>query len=808
METLIQDLRYAARTLLKSPGLALLAILCMGLGIGAVSGMYSTAVVFTFQPLPYVRDAGRLMHLWEGPANSPTREDGVSAGVLRDLRTLTVFSAVTAVQMWSANITGVDVPERVRAARVSANSLRAFGRRPLLGRDFTEADDEFGSGRVVLLGHGLWQRRFGGDSGIVGRVVRVNGEGYTVIGVMPEDFTFPAGVQLYAPLALSADTWANRRDRNVFALARLAPGADARQAEAVVEALGGRLASAYPATSADWVMRAEPAERYFGAGPRPFMVVLLGAGAFVLLIACANVANLLLARSTARRRELAVRVALGASRSRIVRQQLTESVLIALAGGVLGVLLALWSLSALGTSVPVEVRAFIPGFGELHLSMRALVVTVLVSVSSGILFGLAPALAAARVDVQGSLKEGARGEVGGTRSGRLRSTLVVTEIALALVLLVGAAQMLTTFRRLALGDPGFRVDGILTMSITLPAADYPKDSNVVEFYRTLEDRVALLPGVTAVGATTILPLSWGEYRAGVVLVGRHLEHPEEAPRVGVRFVSPGYLGTVGIPLVRGRALTPDDKEGAPLVAVVSDAAARLLWPGENPLGKQFHVLSDLTVEVAGVAGNVRGNPLMGGDARLVLYLPERQHPSRSMTLVVRASGAGDATELARLVQREIGLLDSRLAAGDILPMRRVIASAISPQSATAQTLAVAAMVALLMACVGIYGVMAYSVAQRTQEFGVRVALGATSGGIVRLVLGRAAVLAVLGVAIGIVGALAMSRALQAILVDTRANDPVAIGGLALFLSAVSLVASWVPARRATRVDPMEALRAE
>ena len=808
MESLIQDLRYATRTLLKSPGLALLAILCMGLGIGAVSSMYSTAVVFTFRPLPYVRDAGRLMHVWEGPANSPTREDGVSAGVLRDLRTLRVFSAVTAVQMWSANITGVDVPERVRAARVSANSLRAFGRRPLVGRDFTEADDEFGSGHVVLLGHGLWQRRFGGDSGIVGRVVRVNGEGYTVIGVMPEDFTFPAGVQLYAPLALSADAWANRRDRNVFALARLAPGADARQAEAVVEALGGRLASAYPATSADWVMRAEPAERYFGAGPRPFMVVLLGAGAFVLLIACANVANLLLARSTARRRELAVRVALGASQSRIVRQQLTESVLIALAGGVLGVLLALWSLSALGTSVPVEVRAFIPGFGELRLSMRALVVTVLVSVGSGILFGLAPALAAARVDVQGSLKEGARGEVGGTRSGRLRSTLVVAEIALALVLLVGAAQMLTTFRRLALGDPGFRVDGILTMSVTLPAADYPKDSNVVEFYRTLEERVASLPGVTAVGATTILPLSWGEYRAGVVLVGRHLEHPEEAPRVGVRFVSPGYLGTVGIPLVRGRALTPDDKEGAPLVAVVSDATARLLWPGENPLGKQFHVLSDTTVEVAGVAGNVRGNPLMGGDARLVLYLPERQHPSRSMTLVVRASGAGDATELARLVQREIGLLDSRLAAGDILPMRRVIASAISPQSATAQSLAVAAMVALLMACVGIYGVMAYSVAQRTQEFGVRVALGATGGGIVRLVLGRAAVLAGLGVAIGIVGAVAMSRALQAILVDTRANDPVAIGFLALFLSAVSLVASWVPARRATRVDPMEALRAE
>jgi len=806
VDSLIQDLRFAIRTLRRTPGLAVLAVLCMGLGIGAVSSMYSTAIVFTFRPLPQVRDAGRLMHVWEGPASSPGRNDGVSAGVLRDLRTLKVFSAVTAMQYWSANITGIDVPERVRAARVTANALHALGRRPLLGRDFSAADDELGAGRIVLLGFGLWQRRFGGDSGIVGRVVRINGEGYTVAGVMPEDFTFPAGVQLWAPLALSPDAWANRADRDVFALARLAPGSGPRQAEAAVEALGGRLASAYPATSSDWVMRAEAAEQYFGAGPRPFMVVLLAAGAFVLLIACANVANLLLARATARRRELAVRIALGASRSRIVRQQLTESVLIALAGGALGILLALWSLSALGTSVPVEVRAFIPGFGELHLSLRALVVTILISLGSGMLFGMVPAVTAARVDVQGSLKEGARGEVGGAHSGKLRNALVVAEVSLALVLLVGAAQTLTTFRRLALTDPGFRTDGILTMSVTLPAADYPKDSSVAQFYRTLEDRVTSLPGVTAVGATTILPLSWNEYRAGVEVVDRPPARPEDQPRVGVRFVSPGYFGTLGIPLARGRALTPGDGSDAPPVAVVSDAAARLLWPGDNPLGKQFEILSDLKVEVVGVAGNVRANPLMGGDTRLVVYLPERQRPSRTMTLVVRASG--DPNALARLVQREIGSLDSRLAAGDILPMRRVIASALSPQSATAQSMAVTALVALLLACVGIYGVMAYSVAQRTQEIGVRVALGATAPEILRLVLRRAAGLALAGVVIGIGGVVLMGRVLQAILVDTRATDPVAIGGVAVVLGLVVLAACYVPARRATRVDPVIALRAE
>jgi len=808
VDTLIQDLRYAVRTLTKSPGLALLAVLCMGLGIGAVTSMYSTAEAFTLRPLPMVRGADRVEHVWEGRASNPDNFDQVSAATLRELGTLRVFSGVTGMRFWIANVVGADIPEKVNGARVTAGSLHALGRTPFLGRDFVPADDEAGAGHVVLLGYGLWQRRFGGERGIVGRVVRINGEGYTVVGVMPEDFVFPAGNELWAPLALDAAAWADRDDRNVFALARLAPGVSRETADAAVAALGARLTATYPAASTGWVMSAEPVERYFGQGPRPFMNVLLAAGVLVLLIACADVANLLLSRATGRQRELAVRIALGASRARIVRQQLTESVLIAAVGGALGVLLAGWGLSGLAASVPVEVRAQIPGFGELHLDGRALLVTVAVAVLSGLAFGLVPAFAAAKTDVQGSLKEGARGDSGGTRSsgGRLRSALVVAEVALALMLLVGSAQTLGTYRRLALTDPGFRADGVLTLAVSLPAADYPKDSDVVRFYRSLEDRLAALPGVSAVGATTVLPLSWDEERRGVTVEGVPPRRPEDVPRIGLRIVSPGYLDALGIPVVRGRGLAATDEASSPPVAVVSGAAAGFLWPGQDPLGKRFKVASDDWVQVVGVVGNVRGNPLMGGATQFAVYLPERQRARGATSLVLRASG--DVTRLAPLVQREIGALDSRLAGGDVMPMRRVIASALSPQSATAQTLVVAAVVALLLACIGLYGVMAYSVARRTQEIGVRVALGASAAGVVRLVLRHALTLTLAGVAIGVVGSLALSRGLQAILVGSKAGDPVTLIAVAVVLAAVAATASAVPALRAARVDPMEALRSE
>ena len=806
MNSLLLDFRYAVRGLRKTPGLALLAIICMGLGIASVTVMFSTAETFSFRPLPQVRDAGRVMHVWEAPADAPRGSDGMAPASYRAARASPAFSALAAQRGWSANISGIDVPERVGAALVSANFLRTIGRAPALGRDFTEADDEWGAGHVVILSHGLWQRRFGGDTALVGRTVRINGEAYTVVGILPQNFTFPAGTELLAPLALSPEAWALRRGQGVFVLGRLARGVAPSGAEAAVAALGARLAADFPATNGAWVMRAEPAERYYGQGPRPFMMVLLAAGAFVLLIACANVANLLFARATGRRRELAVRIAMGAPYARLVRQQLAESLLIAGAGGVLGIFGTLGGLRAMATSVPVEVRAFIPGFAELRLDPRALGVAALAALAAGVLSGLVPALAAARVDVQGSLKEGARGEVGDARSRRLRSALVVVEVALSLLLLVGATQTMDTFRRLALTDPGFRSRDILTLSVTLPAADYPQDSAVVRLFQTLQDRITELPGVGGVGATTILPLSWYESSAGIEVEGRPLRRREDAPVVGWRRVSPGYLETLAIPLVHGRAITAADRMGALPVAVVSERAARLLWPGEDAVGKRFRPDTGQWIAVVGVVRDVRGNPLMGRDVGAAVYVPSRQRPARIMSFVVRT--AGNPAALARPIQHAITALDSRLAAGDVTPMPRVVAAALSPQSATARTLVVTALVALLMACIGTYGVMAYTVSQRTRELGVRVALGATPAGVLRLVLGGALRLVGIGIVIGVAGVVAMSRGLQAILVGTRATDPLALSAVALALAAVTAASSWVPARRATQVDPMEALRAE
>ena len=806
MDVLIQDLRYGWRTLRRAPGVMFVAVLCMALGIGSVTTMFGTASAFTFRPLPQVRGASRVLHVWESLAADPRRFDLISPGAFLDARRLGEFSAFAAIREWEANIAGMDLAERVEGAQVSASLLRTLGRAPALGRDFTEAEDAPGAGRVVLLGHGLWQRRFGGDTTLLGRTVRINGEAYSVAGILPDDFLFPVGAQILTPLRLGAEDAQQRRDRNLLALARLAPGVSAERAAVAVRALGARLAAQYPEASQGRTLEAERAERYFGSGPRPFMLVLLASAGFVLLIACANVANLLLVRATTRHREIAVRVALGASRGRVVRQLLTESVLVSLAGGVLGALLAVWGLSAVASAVPAEVRSYIPGFGRLELDGWALLVTTVVAVGSGLLFGLAPAVVAARADVQRALKEEGRTEAGGSRTRHVRGALVVAEVALALVLLVGATLMLASFRRLSLTDPGFRTAGVLTFGVTLPAVDYPSDSTVTRFYRQLEDRVAELPGVAAAGATTVLPMSWNESRTAVEVEGRQPGRPEDAPRVGYRAISPGYLPALGIPLRRGRAILPQDGPSAPAVALVSEAAARKLWPGEDALGKRLRLGGGPWIEVAGIVGDVRGNVLTTDDPLPVLYVPFIQRPGRSLLLVVRTGG--DPVALAPEVQRAVSALDARLGAGDISPMSRVVLSAVSPQRATAQSLVLGALIALLMAAVGTYGVMAYAVAQRTREIGVRVALGATACDIVRLVLGQGMRLAGIGIVAGIAGAVAMGRLMRAILFETDPSDPLTIVGVATLLLLVALVANVIPARRVLRVNPLDALRSE
>jgi putative ABC transport system permease protein len=801
----LRDLRFAVRALQAAPWVSALAIACIGLGIGSVTTVYSTATAFTFRPLPQMREAGELVLVAETPLSDRLQGTTVTAGTFADLQTLPEFAGVAAISTWTANIAGFDTAERAPGARVSAGFFQVAGRSAALGRTFT-ADDIREDRRVVVLSDGLWRRRFGADPAIVGRSVQVNGEGYVVVGVMPDDFVFPAGTKIWAPLAFQPSAAADRTTRVLFVLARRAPAVSLDRAHAAVVALGTRLARDYPNTHQGWTLRAVSAEEFFGAGPRPFMIVMLAAVAFLLLIACANVANLLLARATARRREMGQRVALGATRGRLIAQLLTESMLLALAGGVLGIGFAFLGVKGTAATVPLEVQQYIPGFGAIVLDLRAMTVAALVAMLSGVIFGLAPALSGSSVDLASALKDGGRSDTPRPGLRLLRNALVVGEIALALMLVAGAALMGITFRRLSLTDPGFRTERLLTATVTLPEADYASDVAIVNFWDRLRESAAAQPGVSSVEITSILPMSWSDSRIRLYPEGQRPDRPEDAPVAGFRRVSAGYFGALDIPLIRGRGLSAADRADAPLVLVLSDAAARRLLPGREVVGQRL-VLRDRVVEVVGLVGDVRANPLTSDSPTSVVYVPLSQWPARTASVVLRTD-SDDPAEATATLQRAIARLDSRLAAGDVSTMARVIETVTSPQSATAQVLLASAFIALVMAVVGTYGVMAYTVARRTREIGVRVALGATTGTVVRDVLGGAARLSAIGVLLGLSGALALGRSMQAILVDTDPADPRILVGAAMLLGTMALVAGWLPAHRASRVDPVKALRAE
>ncbi len=802
---IVRDTRFAIRALRGTPVVSILAVACIGLGIGSVTTVYSTATAFTFRPLPQLHEPGDLMLVAETPTSDRLQGTTVTPGTLTDLGALPEFTGVAALVNWTANIAGFDVAERAPGARVSADFFRVAGRRAALGRTFN-ADDVREDARAVVLSDGLWRRRFGADAGIIGKTVQVNGGGHVVVGVMPNDFVFPAGAKIWAPLALSPAAAADRTVRTLFVLARRARGVSPERPNATVMPHGARHAESYPTTHKGWTLRAVPAEEFFGEGPRPFMIVLLSAVAFLLLIACANVANLLLARATARRREMGLRVALGGTRRRLVAQLLTESMILALAGGVLGIGLAWLGIKGTAATVPLEVQQYIPGFVAIVLDVRAMAAAALVAMLAGLTFGIVPALAGSSVDVNAALKDAGPSESRRSRLRMLRHALVVGEVALALMLVAGAALMSATFQRLSLADPGFRTAGVLTAAVTLPDADYTSDVVVVNFWDRLRESLAAEPGVAAAEVTSILPMSWNDARVRLHPEGEKPDRPEDAQPAGFRRVSAGYLGALGVPLVRGRAFTDADRAGAPLVMALSETAARRLLPGREAVGQRL-VIRDRVVEVVSVVRDVRANPLTSDSPTAVAYVPLSQWPVRTASVIVR-TGTGDPTGQTAALQRAVATLDSRLAAGDVATMERVIETVASPQSATAQMLVASAFIALVMAAVGTYGVMAYTVSRRTREIGLRVALGATSGTVVRHVMGGTARLAAIGVALGLAGAVALGRSMQAILVDTDPTDPAILAGAAALLGAVALVAGWMPARRASRVDPVRALRAE
>ena len=814
MDTLLQDLRYSLRRLAKSPAFSAIVVLTLALGIGANTAIFSAVHGILLRPLPY-HEPDRLAtieHLYpslelEAPVSPPGFRDYAERG--RSFESMAVQTG------WAANLTGVGDPVRIQGARVTGRLFATLGVPALVGRTIQPGEDTPGNDHVVVLGHGVWQRLFGGDPGIVGRTLSLNGESYQVIGVMPPQFRdfFNRNVEMWSPLVFQPDqlTDGNRTHEFLNLTARMRDGITLEDARAEMRALAGQLRRDYPDFySPDWSLGVTAFSTRATGNIRPALLVLLGAVGFVLLIACANVANLLLSRAAARGKEIAIRSALGASRDRLVRQLLTESAILALAGGVVGLLLAyggVRSLAALNA-------ANLPRAEDIRVDAVVGLFTLVVSLLAGLVFGLAPALHVARPNLQSTLKEGGRGTAGDRGSQSVRRMLVVAETALALTLLTGAGLLIKSFARLQGVDPGFVPERMLTFNLALPDARYAEDAQQVAFFERALPALQSAPGVQAVGATSVMPFSGQWSTASFEVEGYEVPENQPGPWGDVRIVTPGFLETLRVPVIRGRLLTEQDREGAPMVAVIDEEFVRRYWPRENPLGKRFtfgppdgavDTTSREWIEVVGVVGHTKHEGL-DAEARLQLYLAYRQVPQQFMTVAVRT--AGDPERHVNQLRESIRTVDPELPISNVRSMDELIEQSVGQRRLSMMLLSLFSGIALVLASIGIYGVMSYSVTQRSRELGVRIALGAGRADVLRLVLRQGMSLALLGIAIGVGAALLLTRVIESQLFGVRASDPVTFVGVALLLGLTALAANLVPAVRAMRVDPAVVLRDE
>jgi putative ABC transport system permease protein len=820
MDTLLQDLRYGARSLARSPAFTAVAVLALALGIGANSAVFSMVDGVLLRPLPY-GNADRAVMLWSTwPGYDRTWLSEPEVVDYRSQRQ--VFDLVAPFSLGNATLTGDGEPERVRAASLSAEVLPALGVSPALGRNFTAAEDlpDSLAGRVALLSHALWQRRYAADPSIVGRSIQVGLRQFTVVGVLPDEFRLPNDfvgepVQLYSPIGLDPNPDPDERgNHGLYAVARLAPGVTPARAQTAMSAFVSDMKRRHDAYGPEFDLKVVSARDQVSGDVRPALLVMLGAVALVLLVACANVANLLLARAEARHRELAIRAALGAGRTRIVRQLLAESLLLASAGAALGLVLAAAGLRALIAFSPPNV----PRLDAIGMDGRVVAFTAAIAVLTSVVFGLVPALQASGGTTQETLNEGGRGASAGVRRQRVRRTLVVTEVALAMVLVVGAGLLIKSFARLMGIDAGVRPERVLTMELSLPGAKYAQPRSRA-FYEQLRQRVAALPGVTSAGFVRELPFANEIGDWGFRIVGRAAGSPGEAGGAADwQVATPGYFQAMGIALRSGRYLEDADATRSAPVVVISEKMAKTFWPNQDPVGQQIRLGGDgpgpdtLTRTVVGVVADVRHKGL-DAETKTQMYLPHTQFPSTDtsfainrMSLVVRART--DPLALAPAVRREIRALDPEIPVSRVRSMEQVLSASASVRELNVMLLSVFAGVALTLAALGIYGVMAYTVTQRTKEIGVRMALGASAGEVQQLVLRQGLVLAGLGVVLGAVGAVALGRVLTSLLFGVTATDPGIYATVTAVLAAVALIATYVPARRATRVSPMVALRYE
>ncbi|HVH85868.1 MAG TPA: ABC transporter permease [Terriglobales bacterium] len=811
MEILLQDLRYSLRNLLKSPGFTAVALVTLALGIGANTAIFSVVNAVLLRALPYADPDRLVVVLHEGHSGNS------SANFLDWRRDNQVFENMGAAEGWTPNLTGVDKPEAVSGLHVTSDIFPVLGVRPILGRTLTPDEDQPGHDHEVVLSYGVWQRRFGGSKDVLGRTVEFNGEAYAIIGVMPAGFRFA-----FPSWATRADVWGplplNASDRVINSkriFARMKPGVSLNQARAEMATITARLEKQFPGTNKDVVV--SPLKEQVIGDLRPALLVLLGAVGFVLLIACANIAHMLLARASAREREIAVRTALGASRRRILRQFLTESALLALIGGCVGVLMATWGLRVLLAWAPEDITKF----GSIAVDGHVLTFALVISLITGIAFGLAPALQGSALNVIESLKEGCRGSGSGRHSRRIRSLLVASEFALALVLLAGAGLMIRTFIALASIDPGFNPHHLLTMIVSVAGANDTAAKDRTTFYQRALERIQGLPGVISASAINHLPLAGDDWNLPFFIEGRPI--PKRGEELGgvYRVVLPGYFRTMNIPLLRGRDFADHDTQNAPEVVIISEFMAQRHWPGEDAIGKRISIGLEVNGTPSQTWRTIIGiTPTVvrrqwSAPAEEEYYLPYLQNPvyrtSSSphyeyMSLVVRT--AGDAAAQAPAIQNAIRSENKTVTLSEVQTMEEVVAEANAQPRFYLYLIAAFAAVALVLAAVGIYGVMSHSVSRRMHEMAVRMALGAQQSEVRRLIVGESMLPAVVGATIGLLGALVLTPMMKTLLYGVRANDPVTFVTVAIVLGAVALLASYIPARRATKVDPIVALRYE
>jgi len=814
MGTMLQDLRFGIRMLARKPGFAAVAALTLALGIGANTAIFSVIDAVLLKPLPY-KDTDRLVLVWEQNPERGWYRNIVSAANFLDWRKQNdVFTQMAAVDPQKAfNLTRTGKPEEVLGQLVTANLFSLLGVRPFLGRDFVPEEDRPGGPRVVILSYGLWERRYGHDPTLVGKQISLNNESYTVVGIMPADFYFPpfwrqwAAGELWVPgLDLSEPL---RTYHAYIAIARMKAGVSLQRAQSEMDTIARRIEQQSPDDKGWGVGLVGLREQAVGGTRRPLMV-LFGAVGFVLLIACANVANLMLARSAAREREVAIRTALGANRGRLIRHFLTESLLLALLGGTLGLLVAPWVISVLAAISGEWALDWWGGasLADVRVNGAVLAFTMLVTLATGMIAGLAPALGGSAPDLNRSLKEGSRGAGEGAHRHRLRSVLVVSEFALALILLAGAGLMIRTLILLRRVDLGFNPHNVLTMTLPLLGPRYQEQRAQAEFFTALLERVKTLPGVQWASVSRGLPVEgWSGW--GFVTEDNPSPPVNETPDGNYQVVGPDYFRAMGIPLREGRFFTPQDTQQSMRVVVVNEELAHAQWPGKDPVGRRLKVnLSGKPwLTVIGVAGNVRTEWPMP-EFRQEFYLPYTQYPwdLAPRDLVIRT--AMNPTAVAAAIRREVVALDKDQPVSDIRTLEDVVGEAVGPQRFAMMLLGAFAALALVLASVGIYGVMAYSVSQRTHEIGVRMALGAPRGNVLGMVVGEALVLAMIGAGLGLAGAWGLTRLLSSLLYSVRSTDPLTFTLVPLVLVGVSAFASYIPARRATRVDPIVALRYE